>query len=75
MSSYEETYVGKPQRALAYRNASRAEHVRNGHKDSPFVISVPMQVRALMKRRVHVLKGNKLTVVANFLCVTPLRDV
>ena len=67
MAAYEEAYVGKPQRALAYRNAARAEHVKHSRKDSPFVISVPMQVRALMKRRVHVLRGNKLTVVANFL--------
>ncbi|THH00264.1 hypothetical protein EW026_g2253 [Hermanssonia centrifuga] len=78
MDEYEASYVGKEERERTYRDSVLGEHVR-GHGlsvlsakkerkvGSPFVISVPMMARALMKRRVMIMKGDALTQVLNFL--------
>ncbi|KAF5378810.1 hypothetical protein D9615_006999 [Tricholomella constricta] len=57
--SYKEAYVGMPERAIAYKQSVRAEHARTAQKKSAYTISIPMQARAVMKRRVEILIGNK----------------
>ena len=66
MDSYRNDFVGKPERALAYRQSVSAEHATTARKGSSFTISIPMQTRAVMLRRVQILRGNlatELTVV------------
>lgn len=66
MDSYRDEFVGKPERALAYRQSVTAEHATTARKGSSFTISIPMQTRAVMLRRVQILRGNlatELTVV------------
>ena len=58
MDAYLNEFVGKPQRASAYRDRARAEHATTANKKSSYVISIPMQTRAVMVRRLQILKGN-----------------
>lgn len=65
MDAYLNEFVGKPERALAYRNSARAEHATTAKKKSAYVISVPMQTRAVMLRRLQILKGNLAAQIVN----------
>ncbi|KAI6145202.1 ABC-2 type transporter-domain-containing protein [Pisolithus tinctorius] len=65
MESYYATYVNKPELREAYAVNARAEHARHAPDDKPYVISIPMQVRAVMRRRWQILKGDWLTQVVN----------
>jgi ATP-binding cassette subfamily G (WHITE) protein 2 (SNQ2) len=70
MDSYREEFVGKPERAIAYRESVTAEHATTARKGSSFTISIPMQTRAVMLRRVQILRGNlttELVVVITFI--------
>ncbi|KAI0649902.1 pleiotropic drug resistance ABC transporter [Trametes meyenii] len=57
MESYRNDFVGKPERVTAYRQSAKAEYAKHAHKRGPFVASIPMQARALMRRRVQILRG------------------
>lgn len=65
MHAYRMESVGKPQRASAYMESARAEHATTSNKKSSYVISIPMQTRAVMVRRLQVLKGNAAAQIAN----------
>ncbi|KAF8497411.1 ABC-2 type transporter-domain-containing protein [Russula emetica] len=70
MDSYRNEFVGKPERALAYQQSVYAEHATTARKGSSFTISIPMQTRAVMLRRLQILRGNlatELTVVITFI--------
>lgn len=41
----------------------------NQHQGSPYIISIPMQARTVMLRRVQMLKGNVLVTGMILLCV------
>jgi ATP-binding cassette subfamily G (WHITE) protein 2 (SNQ2) len=41
-----------------YKRSARAERAKRTRKGSPYTISVPMQVRAVMDRRVKILRGD-----------------
>lgn len=58
MESYRNEFVGKPERALAYQQSVSAEHATTSRKGSSYTISIPMQTRAVMLRRVQILRGN-----------------
>lgn len=60
MESYEREFINNPNRALAYMESAREEHVRGFKEGSPYIISIPMQARTVMLRRVQMLKGNVL---------------
>ncbi|KAK0203605.1 pleiotropic drug resistance ABC transporter [Desarmillaria ectypa] len=64
---YKEVYVGLPDRAHYYRESARAEHSRNTRPSSPYMISIPMQIRAVMKRRTQILWGNKQATIMNLI--------
>ncbi|KIY47285.1 pleiotropic drug resistance ABC transporter [Fistulina hepatica ATCC 64428] len=49
----------------AYRHSARIEHARHTRVTSPYLLSVPMQARAVMVRRVQILRGNLLATVLN----------
>lgn len=65
MDAYFSASVGKPQRASAYRESARAEHATTSNKKSAYVISIPMQTRAVMVRRLQILKGSAGAQIAN----------
>ena len=58
MEAYRIDFVGKPQRALAYRESAWAEHATTSNKNGAYIISIPMQTRAVMVRRLQILKGS-----------------
>ena len=58
MNGYLNEFVGKPKRASAYRDSALAEHATTSDKKSSYVISIPMQTRAVMVRRLQILKGS-----------------
>ena len=58
MDAYLKEFVGKPQSALAYRDSAWAEHATTASKKSSYVTSIPMQTRAVMVRRLQILKGS-----------------
>ena len=58
MAAYFRESVGKPQRASDYMESARAEHATTSNKKSPYVISIPMQTRAVIIRRLQILKGS-----------------
>ncbi|KAI6026023.1 ABC-2 type transporter-domain-containing protein [Pisolithus marmoratus] len=61
VESYYATYVNKPEVREAYEVDARAEHARHAPDSKPYVTSIPMQVRAVMRRRWQILKGDWLT--------------
>lgn len=62
---YRSHNVGKPERIDAYRQSAIMEHADTAPKAHSYTISIPMQVRAVMMRRVQIIKGDWGTVVVN----------
>ncbi|KAG1861109.1 ABC-2 type transporter-domain-containing protein [Suillus subalutaceus] len=58
IDNYRNLYVGKPERKEAYSLSAGMEHARHAPKSNSFTISIPMQVRAVMVRRVQIIKGD-----------------
>jgi ATP-binding cassette, subfamily G (WHITE), member 2, SNQ2 len=58
MESFRKEFVGDPDRVKAYKESALAEHAKNMMDKSPHTISIPMQIRAVMARRVRIMKGN-----------------
>ncbi|KAF5350668.1 hypothetical protein D9756_008520 [Leucocoprinus leucothites] len=58
IEDYKENFVGKHGLEESYRESSRAEHARHTRKKSPYIISLPMQVKIVMLRRIQIIKGN-----------------
>ncbi|KAF8069062.1 pleiotropic drug resistance ABC transporter [Lyophyllum atratum] len=65
MDDYMSKFVGKPKRASQYIESAQAEHAKHVRPASPYMISIPMQARAVMLRRVQILRGNMLAVGLN----------
>ena len=64
IDSYRDEFVGKPERALAYERSAHADHASTSNKRSPYMISLPMQFRAIARRRVQIVKGDIRTHIA-----------
>ena len=58
MDSYRREFVGQPNRASGYIESVKAEHAQHTRQKSAYTISIPMQVRAVMVRRVQIIYGN-----------------
>ncbi|KAH7929251.1 hypothetical protein BV22DRAFT_1192162 [Leucogyrophana mollusca] len=58
IDDYRALYVNKPDRKVAYKLSAAGEHARHAPAGSAYTISVPMQVRAVMRRRVQIIKGD-----------------
>jgi ATP-binding cassette, subfamily G (WHITE), member 2, SNQ2 len=58
MDAFREERMGQPERVQAYKQSALAEHAKHVGKASPHLVSIPMQVRAVMIRRLQILKGN-----------------
>ncbi|KAI8989100.1 pleiotropic drug resistance ABC transporter [Trametes punicea] len=57
IAAYRAEAVGKPERVTAYKQSAKAEYARHTRKRSPYIVSIPMQARALMRRRVQIIRG------------------
>jgi ATP-binding cassette subfamily G (WHITE) protein 2 (SNQ2) len=58
IDNYRNLYVGKPERKEAYSLSAGMEHARHAPKSNSYTISIPMQVRAVMVRRVQIIMGD-----------------
>ena len=58
VDTYRAEYVGKPERALAYEQSARADHASTSNKRSSYMISLPMQFRAIARRRIKIVRGD-----------------
>ncbi|KIP01968.1 hypothetical protein PHLGIDRAFT_130987 [Phlebiopsis gigantea 11061_1 CR5-6] len=55
--SYKSEFVANEHRLSLYKDSHKAEHAKTAHPKSPYIISIPMQARALITRRVQILRG------------------
>lgn len=58
MDSYRMEYVGKEDRHSQYRRSYIHDHANWTDSKSPFLMSIPMQIKAVMLRRLQILKGD-----------------
>ncbi|KAG6380437.1 hypothetical protein JVT61DRAFT_8576 [Boletus reticuloceps] len=65
MASFREEYVGKEDLISAYRASVKAERARHMQKKSPYTISIPMQIRSVMGRRIQIQAGAVSLLVIN----------
>ncbi|KAI0089451.1 pleiotropic drug resistance ABC transporter [Irpex rosettiformis] len=63
MALYHSEYVESSTKESEYRRSAMMEHAKHARKGSPYVVSLPMQARALMVRRWQILMGRWETVV------------
>ncbi|KAG9313753.1 P-loop containing nucleoside triphosphate hydrolase protein [Chiua virens] len=61
--SYYHLYVNKPDLKNAYEMSVTSERAQHAQKSQSYSLSIPMQVRAVMRRRGQVLKGERATQV------------
>ncbi|KAF8957821.1 pleiotropic drug resistance ABC transporter [Flammula alnicola] len=57
---YLNEFVGNPDKKTSYVESARAELAKRSHKRSPYLLSIPQQVKIVMRRRVQIILGNKL---------------
>ncbi len=69
INAYFKEFVGHPERALVYKESATAEHATTQSKGSPYTISIPMQVRAVMLRRLQILRGHIAYELIVLMCV------
>jgi ATP-binding cassette, subfamily G (WHITE), member 2, SNQ2 len=58
MEKYRKEHVGHPEEVERYKESALAEQARNACRRSPYTMSVGMQVREVMRRRVGIISGN-----------------
>ncbi|KAG0700792.1 ABC-2 type transporter-domain-containing protein [Suillus ampliporus] len=65
IENYRSQYVGKPERVDAYRQSVGMEHANTAPKRHSYTISIPMQIRAVMVRRLQIIGGDRGTSVVH----------
>ncbi|KAF6764440.1 ABC-2 type transporter-domain-containing protein [Ephemerocybe angulata] len=65
VDQYMEDYVGNSDRAAAYAQSARAEFAKRSGMKNPFMLTIPQQVSAVMKRKVQIIRGNMLATGLN----------
>ena len=58
MDSYRKDFIGKEDLAKSYSRQAKQEHAKTARKGSPYIVSIPMQTRAVIVRRFQILKGS-----------------
>lgn len=58
IDEYRALHVDQPDRKAAYRLSAVMEHSHHAPKNNSYIISIPMQVRAVMVRRMQIIKGD-----------------
>ena len=59
IDSYHKLYVNKPELKIAYEANATSEHARHAPNSQSYILSILMQIRAVMGRRWQILKGDK----------------
>ena len=72
IAAYKREFVEDTHRLSTYKRSVKAEHATTAHPKSPYIISVPMQARALMRRRAQILRGGMALQVVQIMCVVSL---
>ena len=57
MISFREQNMKKEELKAAFRESATAEHARHTRKKSPYTVSIPMQIRSVIARRVQIQSG------------------
>ncbi|KZT26095.1 pleiotropic drug resistance ABC transporter [Neolentinus lepideus HHB14362 ss-1] len=65
IQSYQAEVTGQPHRSEHYKQSVWEDHAKTTRKKSPYLISIPMQTRALITRRVQIIRGNMAGQVVN----------
>ncbi|KDR66421.1 hypothetical protein GALMADRAFT_80772 [Galerina marginata CBS 339.88] len=55
---YKRDNVDKREMVQSFKEIAKAEHAQHTRRQSPYMISIPMQVRIVMVRRMEIMKGN-----------------
>ncbi|KAF9555496.1 pleiotropic drug resistance ABC transporter [Agrocybe pediades] len=58
IDSYKEENVNKHEMVRDYKFSAKQDHARHTRRKSPYMISIFMQVRIVMLRRMQIMKGN-----------------
>ncbi|PPQ79035.1 hypothetical protein CVT25_002344 [Psilocybe cyanescens] len=58
IEEYKRDNVSKKEIVDAFKASAKAEHAQHTRRKSPYTISIPMQVRIVMVRRMQIMKGN-----------------
>ena len=58
MDAYYTDNVAQPDRKARYRLSAHAERAKTQPKKSSYTVSIAMQARAVMLRRIQILRGN-----------------
>ena len=58
MNSYRKDFIGKDDLTKSYSQQAKDEHAKTARKGSPYIVSIPMQTRAVIARRFQILKGS-----------------
>ncbi|TDL15090.1 pleiotropic drug resistance ABC transporter [Rickenella mellea] len=58
IESYKAEHVGNDEKARAYKASARQERARNTSKKSPYTVSLFMQAKAVIARRVQITRGD-----------------
>lgn len=58
MAAYKRDFVDSKEVAAAFEESAKEEHARHTRRQSPYTISLPMQVKIVLLRRVQIMKGN-----------------
>jgi ATP-binding cassette, subfamily G (WHITE), member 2, SNQ2 len=69
IEAYKKEYVNSDisKAKESYKRSAQGEHVRTARKRSPYVVSLGLQAREVMRRRLQMLKGNWLATALNLL--------
>lgn len=65
IEEYTARHVGKEEAANAYKASARAEFAKRSGKYNPYMLTIPQQVAAVMKRKVQIIRGDKLATGLN----------
>ncbi|TEB24254.1 hypothetical protein FA13DRAFT_1714739 [Coprinellus micaceus] len=65
VEQYISEYSGKDERAHAYAQSARAEFAKRSGKKNPYMLTIPQQVAAVMRRKVQIIRGNMLATGLN----------
>ncbi|KAH9474468.1 Brefeldin A resistance protein [Psilocybe cubensis] len=58
IEDYKRDNVSKQEKVDAFKESAKAEHAQHTRHKSPYTISIPMQARIVMVRRMQIMKGN-----------------
>lgn len=65
IEEYTVAFVGKSERKEAYKQSARQEIAKRSTKRSPYLLSISQQIRAVMIRRVQILRGSMSFTIMN----------